>query len=197
MLTPSDETRTHVQLRQSAEVRLQTGIAPGTQGWNIGTAALTLLHSLASNPATGADALKLLHELQVHQVELDLQHEQMEEDRKELTQLADHYAGLYDGMPVAYFTVDSADQIIEGNPAAARLLGAERDGLEGRAISCLAAPDSRPALHATLARAHGSGLRQRCRIEAADGTGWLEVAAIAAPRRHSCLVIVMDLTHAS
>jgi PAS domain S-box-containing protein len=197
MLTPSDETRTHVQLRQSAEAKIQTGIAPGTQGWNIGAAALTLLHSLASNPATGADALKLLHELQVHQVELDLQHEHMEEDRRELTQRVDHYAGLYDQMPVAYFTVDSADQIIEGNPAAARLLGTQQDGLEGRSIHSLAATDSGPELHAALARAHSSGLRQGCRIEAADGTGWLEVAAIASSRRHTCQVIVMDLSTAS
>lgn len=197
MPTPSDENLTHVQLRQNAEVKIQSGIAPGTQGWNIGAAALTLLHSLASNPATGADALKLLHELQVHQVELDLQHEHMEEDRKELTQLVDHYAELYDLMPVPYFTVDSADQIIEGNLAAARMMGTERDGLEGRSIHSLAAPDSGPALHATLARAHSTGLRQSCRVQSVDGTGWLEVAAIASPRRHACLVIVMDVAHTS
>lgn len=194
MLTPSDETRSHVQLRQHAEVKIKAGAAPGTQGWSIGATALTLLHNLASDPATSGDALKLLHELQVHQVELDLQHEHMEEDRKELAQLADHYAELYDAMPVAYFTVDQAGQIIEGNLAAARMLGVERDDLEGRSITSLAAPDSGPALQALLAQAHGSSQRQSCRVQAGNGTGWLEVAAIASPRRHGCQVIVMNLT---
>ena len=197
MLTTTDEKRTHVQLRQNAEVKIQAGAAPGTQGWTIGTTALTLLHSLASNPTTAGDALKLLHELQVHQVELDLQHEHMEEDRKELAQLADHYAELYDFVPVAHFTVDSASQIIEGNLPAARMLNAERDDLQGRGIDSLAAPESGPALRAMLARAHSSGQRQNCRVRAGDGTGWREVAAIALPRRHAWLVVVMDVTSAS
>lgn len=192
----TDETRTYVQLRQHAEGKIQAGIAPGTRGWAIGTAALTLLHSLASNPDTAGDALKLLHELQVHQVELDLQHEHMEEDRRELEQLAGHYADLYDFAPVAYFAVDGAGRIVEGNPAAARMLGVERDELGGRGIDSLVAPDSGPALRALLEQAHSSGLRCRCRAQACDGSGWLEVAAIASPRGQRCLVIAMDLPDA-
>jgi len=194
MLTTTDDTHTHVQLRQAAEVKIRAGIAPGTQGWTIGTTALTLLHSLASNPTTAGDALKLLHELQVHQVELDLQHEHMEEDRRELAQLADHYAELYDLAPAAYFTVDSAGGIVEGNLAAARMLNAERDELEGRDIDSLVAPASGVALRALLAQAHSSGLRQSCRAQAGNGPGWLEVAAIASPCGESCLVVVMNET---
>ena len=197
LTTPTDQTRTHVQLRHNAEVKIRAGIAPATQGWTVGTAALALLHSLASNPVTAGDALKLLHELQVHQVELDLQHEHMEEDRRELAELADHYAGLYDYVPVAYFTVDSAGQIIEGNVTGARMLGAEQDDLQGRGLDSLVAPDSGPALRALLARAHSSGLRQSCRAQAGNGQGWLEVAAVTSPRGKSCLVVVMDVSAAS
>lgn len=71
-------------LRQRAEGRLEEGMAPATLGWSTGTGALTLLHRLAGDPASAGDALKLLHELQVHQVELDLQHEQMEQQLLEL-----------------------------------------------------------------------------------------------------------------
>ena len=40
MLTTTDQTRTHVQLRQNAEVKIRAGIAPATQGWTVGAAAL-------------------------------------------------------------------------------------------------------------------------------------------------------------
>jgi len=197
MLTTTDQTRPHVQLRDNAEIRIRTGIAPQTLGWTIGTAALALLHNLASNPATAGDALKLLHELQVHQVELDLQHERVEEDRGELQNLADHYSELYAFAPVAYFTVDNEGHIIEGNLAAADMLGAGRDELGGRNIVSLVAPSSGPALRALLEQVHSSGLRNSCRAQTDDGSGWLELTAIVSPRRQYCLVAVSGLTDAS
>jgi len=197
MRTTKAESRTHVQLRKTAEVRLQEGSTPVTQGWVAGGAALTLLHSLASNPATASDALKLLHELQVHQVELDLQHEHMEEDRRELEESARRYADLYDFAPVAYFTVDSAGRIIDGNRAAARMLGIEQDDLGGRSIDSLVVPDTRPDLLALVELAQASGQRHSftAQADAAAGSGWLEVLLSAAPRGQSCLVVVTD-THA-
>ena len=72
-------------MRLHAETVLKEGSAPPTKGWPTGVGTLSLLHELASTPARADEALKLLHELQVHQVELDLQHEQMEATRRELT----------------------------------------------------------------------------------------------------------------
>ena len=107
MLNTPEESLTHAQLRQRAELRLRGGIAPPTQGWTIGAASLSLLHRLASDPATAADALKLLHELQVHQVELDLQHEHMDEERQAQEQSANRLADLFISAPIAYFVVNS------------------------------------------------------------------------------------------
>ena len=197
MLTTTDESHSHAQLRQNAEFKIRGGIAPETQGWTIGTSALTLLHSLASDPTTASDALKLLHELQVHQVELDLQHEHMEESRRELEQSAHRYAELYDFAPVAYFTVDSAGKIVEGNFTAARMLGVERDDLGGRSVDSLVAPDNRPSLLALLQQVSSTGLRLSCTCRAGPGmTGskWLEVVASASPRGPHRLMIVMDLS---
>ena len=200
MLTTTDESHSHAQLRQNAEFKIRGGIAPGTQGWTIGTSALTLLHSLASNSTTASDALKLLHELQVHQVELDLQHEHMEENRRELENSTHHYAELYDFAPVAYFTVDTAGKIVEGNFAAARMLGVERDDMGGHCVDSLVAPDSRPPLLALLQQVGGTGLRLSCTCRTGAGiTGskWLEVVASASPRGPHCLLIVMDLSDTS
>ena len=195
MLNAADETRAQV-LRHDAENKLQTGVAPQTRGWTIGAAALTLLYRLASNPDTAGDALKLLHELQVHQVELDLQHEQLEENRREIEQLAGHYAQLYALAPVAYFTVDRARRIVEGNLAAARMLGAERDDLEGCDIEKLVAPESGPALRALLNQALGGGQRNSCKVQASAGSRSLEVSAIAAPCGQRCLLVATVLSDA-
>ena len=81
MLKSSAGSIEQAQLRVDAEDRLEHGTAPPTRGWPTGSEALRLLHSLASAPASASEALKLLHELQVHQVELDLQREQMEQKR--------------------------------------------------------------------------------------------------------------------
>ena len=56
------------QLRIDAETRLSSGKAPLANGWTLNPDTLALLYRLASNPDTASDGLKLLHELQTHQV---------------------------------------------------------------------------------------------------------------------------------
>ena len=190
------ESRNHAHLRQKAETSIRGGSAPATHGWTIGAASLTLLHKLASDPATASDALKMLHELQVHQVELDLQQEHMNEDRLAIEQLTLRQVELYVFAPVAYFMVSSAGEIVEGNLLGARMIGVERDDLQSHNILRLAAPDSRAALQALLEQVRSSGLRHSCRVQALDTTKlrWLDVVASASPAGQHCLVAVMEVT---
>ena len=188
------ESRAHGELRQHAEFTIRGGTSPASQGWTIGTSALTLLHSLASNPTTAGDALKLLHELQVHQVELDLQHEHMEETRRELEQSAFHHAELYNFAPVACFTVDITGKIVEGNFTAARMMGLGGDDLGGRNVNSLVSPDSLAPLLVMLQQVIRTGAHQACTCRANSGiagSGWLEVVASASPRGPNCLLGVI------
>lgn len=196
MATTRHDTLPPIELRQSAEFKLRMGLAPGTRGWTIGVPALTLLHKLANDPRTAADSLKLLHELQVHQVELDLQHEELEDTRRALEQRADHYAALFALAPVAYFTVDRSGRVIEGNLAAARLLGLERDDLPGLGIDSLVAPGSGAVLRVLLEQARGSGTSTRGRAPAHDGAGWLELVASTAPPGQHYLLVAQRLDEA-
>ena len=190
------ESPTHTQLRQKAETSIRGGSAPATHGWTIGAASLTLLHKLASDPTTASDALKMLHELQVHQVELDLQQEHMNEDRLAIEQSTLRQVELFVFAPVAYFMVSSAGEIAEGNLLGARMIGVERDDLQSHNIIRLAAPDSRAALLALLEQVRSSGLRHSCRVQALDTTKlrWLDVVASASPAGQHCLVAVMEVT---
>ncbi len=146
------ESKGSLKLRADAEARLKTGSAPPTKGVPNNAGALSLLHRLASAPESADDALKLLHELQVHQVELDLQREQMETTGRELAEDLARYQGLYQFAPAGYFNVGSDGDIIEGNLAGADLFGVRQDELLGRRIDSFLAPSSRPILLA-VARA--------------------------------------------
>ena len=190
-----NEPGKHAQLRHKAEISLRGGTAPTTNGWTIGATSLTLLYQLASNPVTASDALKLLHELQVHQVELDLQHEHMNDERLAVEQSTLRQVELYVFAPVAYFMVNSSGEIAEGNLQGARMMGMERDDLQSQNITRLADPGDRVAVLALLEQVRISGLRQSCRVQALDTSTvrWLDVIASASPAGQHCLVVVMEV----
>ena len=58
------------------------------------------------------EALSLLHDLQVHQIELEIQNEELIRAREELSRARDRYADLYDFAPVGYLTLDMPPIVI-------------------------------------------------------------------------------------
>ena len=192
--TPATQS-THSLLRQKAETSIRGGNAPATNGWSIGAASLTLLHQLASDPATASDALKMLHELQVHQIELDLQHEHMNDERLEMEQATLQLVEMYVFAPMAYFRVNSAGQIVEGNLQGARMMGVERNDLQEHNITRLVDPGSRAPLLNMLETVISSRLPQRCRVTALDTTRHrgLDVMTSASPSGQHCLVAILEI----
>ena len=140
------ESSDHARLRLAADTSLRDGTAPPSNGWTISGDVLALLYRLASDPDTAGDALKLLHELQAHQVELDLQHAQLEANERAFAEDLAHYKALYDYAPVGYFVVGLEGLIIDGNLAGARLLGVDPPEFRNQSVDSFLAPDSRPAV---------------------------------------------------
>jgi putative nucleotidyltransferase with HDIG domain/PAS domain S-box-containing protein len=75
------------------------------------------------------EARNLLQELHIHQVELEMQNEQMRQTQAELETALTRYTDLYDFAPVAYLTLDDRGWVLEANLTAARLLATERSRL--------------------------------------------------------------------
>ena len=176
---------TPAPLRHVAEERLKDGVPPPAHGgWATGIDALNVLHNLAGSPDSAADALKLLHELQVHQVELAMQHEQLEQSRTEVAESLERYVERFDFAPVGYFAVEPDGRIVEGNLAGADLFGIDRAELPDRTIESLVAADSRAALGAVLDRLRKDGPSETCEVCAAQAgqPRRLLVVAKAAPR---------------
>ena len=69
---------------------------------------------------------RLLHELRVYQIELEMQNEELRLAQLELEAARDRYSDLYDLAPVGYFTISKQGMIVEANLTAASMLGLER-----------------------------------------------------------------------
>ena len=77
-------------------------------------------------PKSQEDLLRMIHELEVHQIELEMQNAELRRAQAELDSSRDKYAELYDFAPVGYFTFDTHGLIREVNFAGTQLLGMER-----------------------------------------------------------------------
>jgi len=74
----------------------------------------------------------MLHELQVHQIELEMQNRQLREAQLELEETRDSYADLYDFAPVGYLTLDDAGMVQNINLTGAAMLESERLNILGK-----------------------------------------------------------------
>ncbi len=83
---------------------------------------------------------ELLHELQVHQIELQMQHEELQRSYAVLSKSHDNYIDLYDFSPVGYLTLTHQGLIAEVNLTAAGMLGVDRRDLLNRRFAAFVAP---------------------------------------------------------
>jgi signal transduction histidine kinase len=79
--------------------------------------------------ASGASSQELQHELRVHQIELEMQNEELRRTQLELAAARDRFMDLYDFAPVGYFTLDANGRIVEVNLTGASMLGEMRHAL--------------------------------------------------------------------
>lgn len=88
------------------------------------------------------DIRTLISELHIHQIELEMQNEELHKSQSQIALERKKYADLYNFAPVAYFSVDNNDVILDLNIAAADLLGHEPRYLIERPITPYLTPDS-------------------------------------------------------
>ncbi|MCF7974879.1 MAG: PAS domain S-box protein [Phycisphaerae bacterium] len=150
-------------------------------------------------PQTEADLQRLLHELQVHQIELELQNAELQHARDEVEAGLEKYTDLYDFAPVGYFSIDEQGLIHEVNLTGAALLGVERSRLVKRRLSRFVVPTSQPILPFFLERVFTRSGKQVCEVELQreDGTSfWADLQAVSAASLggSQCRLAVSDIT---
>jgi PAS domain S-box-containing protein len=112
---------------------------------------------------------KLVEELQIHQVELEMQNEELRSVQWELEQSRKKYSDLYDFAPVGYLTLSEEGRIVEANLTAAKQLGIERSILIGKPFNLYAAENYREELHLHLRKVFNTKQPHTCEIKLNGG----------------------------
>ena len=149
----------HFHPQSSLRERAQTLIQVKGAGFNMAkdaSVALRVLFDLASSPDTAVDAITLLHELQVHQVELDLQNEELQSSRMDLESASERQLQLLEASPSAQLVLDNQHHVLECNAHAMVCLKQTLPTCSGQALTKWLTPEQSPQVQAWLTHAQHS-----------------------------------------
>jgi PAS domain S-box-containing protein len=144
-----------------------------------------------------ADARRMLHELDVYQIELELQNTELRAARDESEALLHKYTELYDFALVGYFTLSAVSTILRANLTGAAMVGIGRSNLIGRSFSMLVIPEQRITFKAFLKEVFATNTKQSGEFELADTNLPTRVVTIEARRTPSgmeCSAMLQDIT---
>jgi len=128
------------------------------------------------------DVRTMFRELRVHQIQLELQNEELLEAQREIEVSRARYLDLYDLAPVAYVTLDRAGTIIEANLTAAGLLGEDRATLVDRSFTDFVAPGDHETWRGERREIFGGSSPRSFELELVRADG-----AVLAARGHAVL----------
>jgi PAS domain S-box-containing protein len=107
---------------------------------------------------------RLYHELQVHQVELEMRNAELCQARDDLESALEKYTDLYDFAPVGYFTLDRNTTITAVNLAGASLIGGVRTKLIGRRFGQIVAAPDRTIFTEFLSKVVTCKIKESCEV---------------------------------
>ncbi len=107
---------------------------------------------------------EVLHELLVHQIELEMQNEELRSARDVIEESRTRYADLYDFAPVAYLTFDEHGRVMEANLTACGLLGVDRRTILGKFFPRFVAPDDQDTFFTHRSEVLKAGAKQTCEL---------------------------------
>ena len=166
------------------------------------TAALGKAGPLPQTPAEISPAAmqRTLHELQVHQIELEMQNEELRLAQAELAAAQARYVDLYDLAPVGYVTLNEQGLILEANLTAASLLGVVRGVLIGQPLHRFICSEDHDSYYLHRQKLFETGKPQQCepRMSKIDGIPfWAHLAATTSRNIDGlmvCHVVMSDIT---
>ncbi|MFT5522976.1 MAG: PAS domain S-box-containing protein [Pirellulaceae bacterium] len=146
-----------------------------------------------------AEMESLVHELQVHQEELEIQNDELRRMQLELQKSRDGYVDLYDFAPAGYMTVAEDGSVIEANLTAATMSGVVRSTLIGSRLGFIFDERSRSDLNSHLSNVFSGEMRQSCELQINNPNGeTLDVRLVSEFRASSnekqLRIVMTDIT---
>ena len=149
-------------------------------------------------PRSDHDAERLLHELQVHQIELELQNEELQRSHHALELLLEQYTTLYDFAPVGYLSLDRKGQILKINLAGSSLIGVTRSRFNRQPFVHFVDKEDRLMFADYLENVfHEHSGRKSCELKLfkeGRATIIVQMEALASGSGQECLVALTDVT---
>ncbi len=148
-----------------------------------------------------SETYSLIHELKEHQIELELQNEELRRTQHDIEVAYNKYSELYDFAPVGYITIDNNLLILEANMTSSDILGVIKDRLIGKSLSDFIIDEYQEIIYLHYKKVFSTKIQQRCEIKMKkiDGSEFLAQLQSISVSTHSnplgqCHLIINDIT---
>ena len=157
-----------------------------------------LTRHLVTETSELADMQKILHELQVHQIELAMQNEELHAAQAEISAGLANYTGLYNLAPVGFFSIERDSTITLVNLAGAGLLQATPTQVTGRRLGSHVDVVSLPTFNAFLARVFAGNGNESCELLLRPKSGspaiTVNIDGVIDEIKQGCKLVVTNIT---
>ena len=143
------------------------------------------------------EMIKLIYELEVHQVELELQNEELKKSQTAANNYAERYHELYDFAPIGYMTLSKEGAINEINLCASQMLDKERSNLKKSRLGFFISDETKPVFNFFLLKIFSEGIKQVCEVTLlVENKPAMNVSltGIIGKDEEQCLVTILDIT---
>ena len=144
-----------------------------------------------------ADVKKLMHELQVHQIELEMQNEELQNAYETAEMALKKYTMLYDLAPMGYFILDSDGSICELNFTGADILHERRFSLENSNFKLFVSEESKSVFNNFFRKVYVSNVKESCEVMLSYDNNPLcrvYMEGIVTGDNQQCLLSVVDIS---
>jgi len=151
----------------------------------------------STNTFSEVDNLKLMHELQVHQIELEMQNEELVKAREHAESAMEKYVDLYDFAPSGYITLSEEGEITDLNFSAAIMLGNDRIHLKNKRFGLYIAPESLNLFNEFFEKLFKFREKQSCELllkSSSDKPCYIHVDALVSNETNSCQITMIDIS---
>ena len=144
-----------------------------------------------------ADMNKLLHELQVHQIELEMQNEELRQAYETAEKALKKYTMLFDLSPLGYFSLDADGTICELNFTGADMLGERRFSLIDTNFKLFISEESKTVFNNFFKKIYASNAKESCKVMLGyDDKQLCQVymEGVVTEDEQKCLLSVVDIS---
>lgn len=143
------------------------------------------------------ETLKLIHELEVHQIELEMQKEELMIAKDNVENALQKYSDLYDFAPSGYFTLTNSGKVLELNLAGSQLLRKERSKLKNSQFGFFVSDDSKPVFNQFLESVFRLDTKECCEVQLLldDATTiYVYLTGIHSGNTEQAFITIVDIT---